>query len=94
MERRKQAHKRVILDRGFKIMTINIRNDKGESIAFIKIIDGFIVEEELKGCFVSKLYGCDKDGGLEYRLDISPSEELIESLSNETLLNEIRNRMQ
>lgn len=73
-------------------MTINIRNDKGDSVAFIEVKDGIIVEETLKGCFISDIDGND-DGSCRYRLDIITSEEFVEGLSNETLLDEIKNRM-
>lgn len=73
-------------------MTIAIRNDRGQIIAQIEVKDGFIVEENLKGCFVSDIDG-NADGSIHYRLDINPPQELIESLSNETLLDEVRSRM-
>ena len=73
-------------------MTIAIRSDRGQIIAQIEIKDGFIVEENLKGCFVSDIDG-NEDGSIHYRLDVNPPQELVESLSNETLLEEIRNRM-
>lgn len=73
-------------------MTINIRNDRGQSIAFIKVEDGHVVEESLRGCYVSDI-DCNNDGSCHYRLDINPPQELVEGLSNETLLDEIRNRM-
>lgn len=73
-------------------MTINIRNDRGEIVAFIEVKDGHIVEETLKGCYVSDIDGND-DGSCRYRLDINSPQEFIESLSNETLLEEVRSRM-
>lgn len=73
-------------------MTINIRNDRGQTIAFIKVENDHVVEESLKGCYVNDIDG-NSDGSCHYRLDINPPQEFIEGLSNEVLLDEIRNRM-
>lgn len=73
-------------------MTINIRNDRGITIAHIEVKDGFVVEESLKDCYISDIDGND-DGTIRYRIDICPPQKLVESLSNETLLEEVRTRM-
>lgn len=73
-------------------MTINIRNNKGDSLALIEIKDGRIVEDNLRGCFISDIDG-NNDESYDYRLDINTPQELVKSLSNETLLDEVRSRM-
>ena len=73
-------------------MTINIRNDRSITIAHIEVKDGFIVEENLKDCYISDIDSND-DGSICYRIDICPPQKLVESLSNETLLDEVRSRM-
>ena len=73
-------------------MTINIRNDRGKYIASIEVINDHVIEETLNGCYMSDLDGND-DGSFRYRLDINPPQKIIEGLSNETLLEEVKARM-
>lgn len=73
-------------------MTINIVNDRGLTVARLKIEEGTIVEEQTLGCFVKDIDGND-DGSLDYKLGLLSSPETIENFSNETLLDEIKSRM-
>lgn len=73
-------------------MTILFRNDRGNIIASIEVKDDFIVEDRSHGCFVSDI-DSNNNGEIIYRVDIIPDPELIHNISNETLLNEIRDRM-
>lgn len=71
---------------------INIRNDRGNTVVSIEIEDGVIVEETLKGCWMSDLDRED-DGTPIYRLDLNDSPETLENYSNQALLEEIQSRM-
>ena len=73
-------------------MTINIVNDRGFTVARLKIEEGTIVEKQTLGCFVKDVDGND-DGSLDYKLELISSPEAIENFSNETLLDEIKSRM-
>ena len=73
-------------------MTINIVNDRGLTVARLKIEEETIVDEQTLGCFIKDIDGND-DGSLDYKLELLSSTETIENFSNETLLDEIRSRM-
>ena len=71
---------------------IKIRNDRGNIVASIEIQDGVVVEETLKGCWISDLDRED-DGTPIYRLDLNDSTETLENYSNQALLEEVQSRM-
>lgn len=73
-------------------MTINIVNDRGLTVARLKIEEETIVDEQTLGCFIKDIDGND-DGSLDYKLELLSSTETIKNFSNETLLDEIRSRM-
>ena len=71
---------------------IKIRNDRGNIVASIEIQDGVVVEETLKGCWMSDL-DCEDDGTPIYRLDLNDSTETLENYSKQALLDEVASRM-
>ena len=73
-------------------MTISIKNDRGQTIATIKVENDHVIEEELNGCFCADI-DVNDDGSCHYELMITPLQEFVEGLSNEVLLREINNRM-
>lgn len=73
-------------------MTINIVNDRGLTVARLRIEEGAIVEKQMLGCFVKDIDSND-DGSLDYKLELIALTDTVENFSNEILLDEIRNRM-
>lgn len=73
-------------------MTISIRSDRRNIVAQIEVRDGFVLEESLKGCYISDI-DLNDDGSIHYRIDMNPPQEFVEGLSNDTLLDEIKTRM-
>ncbi len=71
---------------------INIRNDRGNVIASIEIENGTIVEETLKGCWLSDV-DCKDDGTNLYRIDLNDSPDTLGNYSKQALLDEIASRM-
>lgn len=73
-------------------MTITIRNDREEMVGFIKVEDGHVVEDELKGLFYVDI-DINNDGSAHYTLEIPANKEVVENLSNETILRELSSRL-
>lgn len=73
-------------------MKIKIRNDRDNIIATIEVFSNHVVEETLQGCYESGFF-VDDDGEPIYHINIITPDNLVEELSNETLLDEIRSRM-
>lgn len=73
-------------------MVIKVRNDRGRIVLRLKIANDEIVGESLEGCYISDI-DRDIDNEIIYRLDVAVPENLVEELSNQTLLDEISHRM-
>lgn len=77
-------------------MQISIRNDRYETILLLHIDENekLIVETvpSRRKAYVSEKYR-DGNGEMCYKVTINIAEELVEQISNDALLNELRRRM-
>ena len=73
-------------------MQISIRNNREKVIASIEVEHNHVNKDKLEGCFHVEM-DILNDGEPHYILELNPSEEYIKSLSNETLLQELSNRL-
>lgn len=76
-------------------MKIKIKNDRNEVIALLQAKDSeltiFQVPSE-RTSWISDVY-TDQDGELCYTVETCFKEEIVEQLSNDDLLNELKKRM-
>lgn len=79
------------------VIELRIKNDRDTILSTIKIkyervLNKISVDDEsLEDCIIDDVDGDDEN--TVYDIIINPNRDIVEELSNETLLNEIKNRM-
>lgn len=70
---------------------IKLRNDRGETAASFEILNGKLLEESMKGCYLNDIEET-ASGHIDYEIDMSVPENELKQYSSRRLAEELVDR--